>query len=59
MLGSKDKRYLYRKIKLTSRRLAGPVSEEEPGHPVRVSAHPDVHLCLRLLPAEKQPVRHL
>ena len=37
----------------------GPVPQEESGHPVRVSPDTDVHLRVRLLLEEEQPVGHL
>ena len=37
----------------------GPVPQEEPRHPLRVSPDPHVHLRLCLLSEEEQPVRHL
>ena len=37
----------------------GPVPQEEPRHPLRVPPDPHVHLRLRLLLEEEQPVRYL
>ena len=37
----------------------GPVPQEEPRHPLRVSPDPHVHLRLCLLSEEEQPVRHI